>query len=378
MIYNPVYDARYQKVMDCIAFKNEHVLSTQMGQAVAPSFDDTITLAEYMDDHEKGMKAFLRLVEKLNERAPIDCINFAYPGGHKAALTLAWWSKIDMPGHELPENSVWQVEECERMTRDDYDTIIAEGSSASVQQRIIKDIVTKEELDAFFDYYVVNNDKYSMQYVDAGYPVLNSGIACPPFETLCGGRSMSKFFMDCYKMIDKVKAVEEIMFEELKQQLDSLPNPKPPYLIGRWIGGWRGASNMVNQKIWDELVWPYMKGAAEILIEKGITPIFHLDACWNRDLERFLEMPEKTCIINTDGMTDLRLARKILGDHTALMGDVPSQMLTVCSKEEIKDYTRRLIDDIGPQGLFIAAGCDAPSSSQFENLVAIHEVAQEF
>ena len=39
-MYNPVYDARYQKVMDCIAFKNEHVVSTQMGQAVAPSFDE--------------------------------------------------------------------------------------------------------------------------------------------------------------------------------------------------------------------------------------------------------------------------------------------------------------------------------------------------
>ena len=380
MMYNPVYDARYQKVMDCIAFKNEHVVSTQMGQAVAPSFDDSITLAEFMDDTQKGIDAFIRFVDGLNERAPIDCINFAYPAGHKAALTMCWWSKLNMPGHELPEDAVWQVEESERMSRADYDTIIEEGSSASVQQKVIGDLVTEQEIGAFFDYYVINNDKYSMQYVDAGYPVLNSGIACPPFETLCGGRSMSKFFMDCYKILDKVKAVEDIMFEELKAQLESLPDAesKPPYMIGRWVGGWRGASNMVNPKIWDQLVWPYMKGAAEILLTKGITPIFHLDACWDRDLERFLELPPKTCIINPDGMTDMRRAREILGDHMALMGDVPSQMLTVCSKAEIEDYVRRLINDIGPQGLFIAPGCDAPGSSKYENLVAIHEVAQEF
>lgn len=378
MMYNEKYDANYKKVMDCIKFENEHVVSTQMGQAVAPSYDDSITLGEFMDNTDRGMACFLKFIDELNKRASIDCINFAYPAGHKASLTLMWWSKLNMPGHELAPDAVWQVEERERITPDDYDTILKEGSTKSVSHRITSELLSEDEMNAFLDYYVINNEKYSMRYVDAGYPVLNSGVICPPFETLCGGRSMGRFFMDCYKMIDKVKAVEDVMFEETKQQIASLPDPKPDYLIGRWVGGWRGASNMVNQKIWDTLVWPYMKEAALMLIDKGITPIFHLDACWDRDIERFLEMPEKTCIINTDGMTDLRKARKILGDHVAIMGDVPSQMLTVCNKEEIKDYARRLIDDIGPQGLFLAAGCDAPASSKYENLVAIHEVAQEY
>jgi hypothetical protein len=75
------------------------------------------------------------------------------------------------------------------------------------------------------------------------------------------------------------------MMQGLRKQIGGLPQGK--WIIGGWVGGWRGASNMVNQKIWDKLVWPYMKELAELLIARDITPILHLDACWDRDIERF-------------------------------------------------------------------------------------------
>lgn len=62
----------------------------------------------------------------------------------------------------------------------------------------------------------------------------------------------------------------------------------------------------------------------------------------------------------------------------AFMGDVPSQMLTVGTVPEVKEYIRHLLDDIGTKGIFLTAGCDAPACSKFDNLVAIHEVAQEY
>jgi uroporphyrinogen-III decarboxylase len=242
--------------------------------------------------------------------------------------------------------------------------------------RILPQIIDQKDLDKFFSFYGQEFHEVMLRYCEAGYPALNSGIIMPPFETLCGGRGINAFFMDCYKQIDKVKAVQDIMMQNIRNQIANMP--KENYTIGCWDGGWRGASNMVNQKIWDTLVWPYMKEGALLLLERGITPILHLDACWDRDLERFLELPAKKCIINPDGMTDMRKARKILGNHCAFIGDVPSQMLTVSSKEEIKDYVRRLLNDIGTEGVFIAPGCDAPACSKYENLVAIYEAAQDF
>jgi hypothetical protein len=49
-----------------------------------------------------------------------------------------------------------------------------------------------------------------------------------------------------------------------------------------------------------------MKELAELLAANGNIPIMHLDASWDRDIERFKELPAKTVILNTDGMTDLR------------------------------------------------------------------------
>lgn len=370
---NPIYDERLKKVQACINHENEHVVGCYMGQAVPPTYSD-ISLAKYMSDTEVGLKYYIEFVNRINTIAPVDCINVAYPGPHQAALSLIWWSKVKMPGEELGENDIWQVDEKKLIQDGDYELIIKEGSAA-VMNRILPQIIDMKKIEQFFEYHA-KDEMIAQQYIDAGYPVLNSGLICPPFETLCGGRSMTAFFMDCYKKPDLIKEAQNVMLEEQLKMIATRPDRD--YDIGEWIGGWRGASGLVSPKIWDNLVWPYMYKLALALIERGITPILHLDQNWDRDLERFLELPENKCIINTDGMTDLRKARKVLGNHVAFMGDVPSQMLTVSTPDEVKDYIRRLLDDIGVKGVILAAGCDAPTGSKFENLVAIHEVAQEY
>jgi uroporphyrinogen-III decarboxylase len=105
---------------------------------------------------------------------------------------------------------------------------------------------------------------------------------------------------------------------------------------GSWVGGWRGASALVSPKIWNRLVWPGMKALAQALIDNDHIATFHLDQNWDRDIERFLEMPAQKSIINTDGMTDLRKARKILGEHTAIMGDVPAPLLATGQRRRLK------------------------------------------
>jgi hypothetical protein len=373
MNYNDTYNKRYDKIMDTVAFKNKTVTTLYQGQAT-PAAAEGVTLAEYMSNPETTLKHFLHYINRLNRIAPIDGINASHPALQNVKLTMGWWSYIKMPGRELPENSVYQVDETERLKPEDYDFILNSGMDAMLG-KLMPSIVRQEDFQLFME-----TNKKAPQviqtYVDAGYPVMVGGFVTPPFETLCGGRSMNNFFMDCYKIPDKVKAVQDVMMESIRKQVDLIPQEK--YALGAWVGGWRGASSMVNQKIWDKLVWPYMKELAELVAAKGKIPIMHLDASWDRDIERFKELPAKTIILNTDGMTDLRRAKKLLGDHAAFMGDVPVQMLAVSSKEEVADYAKRLIDDVGPQGLFLCPGCDAPATAKFENMAAIYETAQKY
>jgi uroporphyrinogen-III decarboxylase len=269
---------------------------------------------------------------------------------------------------------VWQVDEKENVKLEDYDFILDKGMDA-MAQRLLAKLVPPEDFQRVMSG-PQSQEQRSQAIIDSGYPLFQGGNFAPPFETLCGGRGMNNFFMDCYKMPDKIKAVQDKMMESIRTRIGQMPKEK--YVVGSWIGGWRGASNLVNQKIWDKLVWPYMKEIALLLAERGVIPVMHLDANWDRDIERFKELPARTIVLNTDGMTDLRRARKLLGDHAAFMGDVPVQMLAVSSKEEVADYAKRLIDDVGPQGLFLGPGCDAPATAKFENMAAIYETAQKY
>ena len=83
-------------------------------------------------------------------------------------------------------------------------------------------------------------------------------------------------------------------------------------------------------------------------------------------------------MLNLDGMTDIRAAHEILGDHMALMGDVPATLLTVGTPDDVREYVRRLIADVGRRGLLIAPGCDIPCDARGENVEAMVAAGLEY
>ena len=51
-----------------------------------------------------------------------------------------------------------------------------------------------------------------------------------------------------------------------------------------WVGGWRGASEILAKPLWERFVWPYLEKIAFEVLDAGIIPWFHLDSDWTRDL----------------------------------------------------------------------------------------------
>ncbi|MBU4440265.1 MAG: methyltransferase [Acetobacterium sp.] len=370
-----LYEERSQKIKDTVNFKNERVTTCFMGQA-APAAHMNVKMKDFAMNSDIMIKTTLDYINEIDAITPVDCLNTGVTGMRSDhSLPMAWLSKIKMPGRELPDDSLWQVVETNVLTPEDYDVIIEQGFE-TIFNRIFPTLVDMNEFQESIAYQQKNGQKNVELFINSDLPVVNSGVASPPFEVLCGGRSMSQFFMDCYKIPDKIeKSIEVMLPGSIAGMLASI---NPLCGSGAWVGGWRGASALVSPKIWNRLVWPGMKAMGLALIENNNIATFHLDQCWDRDIERFLEIPEKKAIINTDGMTDLRNARKILGDHVAIMGDVPAPLLATGTTQEVKDYVTKLIDDIGPKGLFITAGCDAPANTKFENMVAMFQAANDW
>lgn len=370
-----LYLERVEKIKKTIAFENSGVTTTYMGIAT-PAKHMSIPMKTFASDPEIYLEASLKYINEINSIVPIDCINSFGAGGINVLLTTLWLSKVKMPGRELPDDSLWQVDEKKIMEDSDYDLAIEKGYAA-LSQKILPKVIDMNELMSFVNYNQLNGTRHAEIIMQNNYPVLvSNALFSPPFEVLCGARSMSQFFMDCYKLPEKVKDTLDAIYPELKSQFEATLALGAN--MGAWIGGWRGASALVSPKIWDNFVWPYMYDSAMTCIKHNVIPIFHLDQNWDRDIERFKEMPAKSCVLNTDGMTNLANARKKLGEHAAFMGDVPAPLLATGSVHDVKDYVNKLLDDIGPKGVFITAGCDAPQNAKFENMVAMFQAASDY
>jgi uroporphyrinogen-III decarboxylase len=278
-----------------------------------------------------------------------------------------------MPGKELGDDDMWQILEKENMQVSDYEDIINNGFEG-VYNRILAEKCgdPDKHLGPFFEYLPTATQRYA----DAGMPCYTSFILGTPFELFCGGRSLERFFIDLMDIPDLVEEASKVAMEYQMAKYDAMLAAMKP--MGVWVGGWRGAPYMLSMEIWERFVWPYIKKFAELVLSHGVTPIFHLDSNWDRGLEHFREMTEKKCIMGLDSKTDIRLAKKVLGDKMCILGDVPPELLAFGTAEAVFDHATALISDIGPTGYILASGCDVPSNAKKENVKAMREAALKY
>jgi uroporphyrinogen-III decarboxylase len=343
-----------------------------MGTAFAPRYMG-VSMADFCADPDLRVDVTLEAMDRLG--GEFDGINSLPAGRISVALSVAWLSRVAVPGRDLPENSLWQVDEAEVMTVDDYDTIIDRGWLAFLVEYLPR-IIDPAEFEANATWMGDNLTGVVRRCQERGYVPVSGGGTTIPFECLCGGRSMEEFFLDLHRIPDKVKAALDAMQPGLIEiGLDGARRSGVPAV---WVGGWRAASSMLSPKMWNEFVFPYYLEMVTRLAENDVVSVLHFDHDWNRDLSRLRELPARRCILNLDGWTDIRRAKKILGDHMAIMGDVPAPLLSTGTPDQVYAYVRDLARDVGPTGLILCPGCDAPIDARPENMQAFAAASLEF
>ncbi len=324
-----------------------------------------VKLSDYVSSVALATKAGLETADLLEG---MDAIQ--YPTANPAELAFLWLSPVDMPGKELPDDSLWQVREAGLMTAADYDLIVEMGFGPWMDDFV----------ERHLGHLVPGLLALEAEIPHAGEEFNKRGIVnfCPgattiPYEQLCGGRGIKDFMLDLHRIPDKVEAAMEAFLPVLKAQAqEGLRAARP---IGWWVGGWRSASEFLSPRLWDRFVWPYLREMVETVAAEGVIPVLHLDSNWERDLARFRELPAGRCVLALDGATDIFKAKQVLGDHMCLLGDVPPRMLTLGTADEVKAYCRRLVREIGAEGFILAQGCAIPPDARLDNVRAMIEVA---
>ena len=368
-----LYQERLARIRNAIELQPvDRIPFVFMGTAFAPRYMG-VSMAEFCADPDLRVDVTLAAMDRLG--GEFDGINSLPAGRIAVALSLAWLSRIAVPGRDLPDDSLWQVDEAEVMTVDDYDTIVERGWLAFLMEYLPR-VLDPAEFRANAAWMESNLTGVVDRCRDRGYVPVSGGGTTIPFECLCGGRSMEEFFLDLHRIPDKVKAALDAMQPGLIQV--GLDGARRSGIPAVWVGGWRAASAMLSPKMWNEFVFPYYLEMVTQLAEAGVVSVLHFDHDWTRDLSRLRELPARRCILNLDGWTDIRRAKEILGDHMAIMGDVPAPLLSTGTPDDIYAYVRDLVRDVGPTGLILCPGCDAPIDAKPENMHAFAAASLEF
>jgi len=362
---HPHYAERAERVRRTIALEPvDRIPCVFMGTAFAPRYLG-VSMADFCTDANLRVDVTLDAMDRLGPG--LDGINSVPTGRIAVPLTLAWLSHIALPGRELPADALWQVQEAEVMTRADYEAIITRGWWPFLVEYLPR-VIDPAELTDHLAWLTTELAGVVARFQARGYVPVSCGGTTIPFECLCGGRSMEEFFVDLVSIPDTVRAAMDVMQPDLVQLGVAAASQSGVPAV--WVGGWRAASAMLSPKMWDTFVFPYYLDMVTRLAAAGIVSVLHFDQDWTRDLSRLRELPAKSCLLNLDGWTDIRRAREILGDHMALMGDVPAPLLTTGTPDAVHAYVRDLVRDVGPTGLVLCPGCDAPLNAKPENMEA--------
>ncbi len=359
--------ARLQKALHCEPVDRVPVIFA--GHSYAP-YSQGMLPSEYCTDPEAAFEVGVKAVEELGD---VDGLTSPIGGLIPVMNTTLTLSRSDIPGREVPSDAFWQIHEEEVMTIDDYDLIINEGWGA-FRDYIFPKVHHLDLLEVHDNWLAENYAGLPNRYHEHGYDTIGNAMLSMPFEGMCGARSMSKFFLDCHRMPEKVKAALDAAQPWGIQ--DAIEHTDICGIKSVWIGGWR--SSLVAAKVWNELVWPYYVDVITQLHAHGIFCTLHLDQNWDRAIEGFLELPRHSCALALDGTTDIRRAKRILGDHIAVIGDVPAAVLAAGTPEDVYAYVRELIRDLGPIGLVVNSGCDIPYNAPKANVQAIVDATHDF
>jgi len=299
----------------------------------------------------------------------MDGVTSAFPAG--PLFPLIFMTKVKLPGRDLPDDALWQLDEQEVMTRDDYDTIINKGWNAFMPGYVMERLGV--DLPG-----IVQDLAYSNQAVknfeDKGMYVYSEIVTITSNEYLSGGRSLPKFMRDLFTIPDKVEAALEVIQKEslegLRQQIRACEGKSPVVFVSPA----RGASEFFSPKIWERFVFKYIKETVDMVNEEGYVCDIHMDGNWERDLDYFRAFKKGSVIIETDGVTDMAKVREKLGGHLAIKGDVPAGLLVLGTPDQVYKYCTDMIAANGP-GFILSCGCSCPPNAKVENVHAMISAA---
>lgn len=283
-----------------------------------------------------------------------------------------------IPGKQLGEDDLYQIDERILFEREDYDKLVALGWNGFWEQHYEK--ISRKTLDEFALMQRMSNQLYvdDMKIcAEQGMPVF-LGVAVDSVLmafSLC--RTLTEFTRDLYEIPGRVEAAMQATCDDLISNAIQVCKNNGNMLA--FVVLERGSGFYYRLDIFERFEWPFLQRFVDAFVSEGITPWLHFDTDWSLNLPYLKKLPKGKCICDLDGMTNIFKAKEILKGHMCISGDVPASLLSLGKPEEVEAYCKRLIDEVGDgRGFMLTTGCECPIDVKPENLKAMVDTGKTY
>ncbi len=209
-----------------------------------------------------------------------------------------------------------------------------------------------------------------------GFPNILGGFTKAPFDvigdTLRGTRGV---MLDIYRQPEKLlEAMDRLVPLMIGMGISAAEQTGNPLIF---IPLHKGADGFLSDDQYKKFYWPTLRAVIMGLIDAGCVPFPAAEGFYDTRLDVIRDLPRGKTVWMFD-RTDILKAKKKVGDTLCIFGNVPSSMLDLGTPAEVKDYCRKLIDQVGKGGGFILANGAFFDKAKPENLHAMVETAEKY
>jgi hypothetical protein len=272
-----------------------------------------------------------------------------------------------------------QTIEVENMKIEDYDLIAEIG----LNRFLVKHMAMRANNLSFEETKQINLKEFEL--MNRGIAAVRERGAAPvfptwrtlPFFTLSLSRSMVKFTEDLYYRPEKVeKAMKAIVPKWIESTINL---SKASGLKIACCVEERASAFFYPLRVFERFWWPYTMQIVDALWSEGIVSWFHLDTCWDKNMPYFKQLPRGSAVIDLDGTSDIFAAKEVLRNHLCIASDVHATLLSLGKPEDVENYCKKLIDEVGGDGgLILTTGCTVPGAVKPENFRAMIETGKTY
>ena len=406
-----LYKERATRIKDAIQMKK---LPDRVPVLTIPSFYPAVyngyTPEEVMYDYDKCIESWKKYYDDFQPDAHGGCVA---PGPGKM-FEIIDYKLYKWPGHGVQPEHSYQCVEGEYMSADEYDMVIDNplyffsniyppriyGALAPMAEIVTKLTGLAEIYGSGFNFipygippiqeaykalleagsealkWAGYIGAFEKELPEAGFPAYQGGATKAPFDMIGDTlRGTKGIMLDMYRKPDKLlKALDAITPMMIGMAVGAAQMNKNPLIF---IPLHKGADGFLSDEQFKKFYWPSFRNLIMGLVDNGVVPFCWAEGGYNSRLDVIKDLPKGQVVWLFD-LTDMAKAKKALGDVCCIAGNVPMDMLTVGTPEQVTEYVKKLIDTCGKGGGYILTNGAFFDDVKPENLKAMVDTTKEY